>query len=68
MSEELRQKVTATVIVRLDDATTQLIEMRELLSLLGHDYEIEVHELTVEQGKRLFGDTVNMKFGNNADH
>jgi hypothetical protein len=67
VSEEVSQKVTATVMVHLDDAASQLLELRELLSVLGYYYEIEVHKLTVEEGTRLFGDTVNMKFRNNAD-
>ena len=56
------KKVTATVMVRLHDAANQLTELRELLSVLGYDYEIEVHELTAEEGRHLFGDTANMKF------
>jgi hypothetical protein len=61
MSEEVSQRVAATITVHLDNAAN-IIEVRELLSTLGFNYEIEIHDLTVDQAKRVFGDTVNMKF------
>jgi hypothetical protein len=41
--EELKPRmIPGTVTVQLDDALGQLDELRELLSLLGHTYEVEV--------------------------
>jgi hypothetical protein len=55
-------------MIHLDDAANQLVELREILSALGYEYQIEVDELTRDQAKGLFGDVVNMRFRNNADH
>jgi hypothetical protein len=40
--KEVRLTVPATVRVRLDDAIGQLGELKELLSLLGHTFQVEV--------------------------
>ena len=42
MSEEVSQRVAATIMVHLDNAAN-IIEVRELLSTLGFNYEIEIH-------------------------
>ena len=58
MVRKLGLRIPATVTVHLDDAVGQLSELKELLSLLGHTYEVEVeverHRIE-EEDRRLFG-------------
>jgi hypothetical protein len=42
MSKEMRLTVPATETVHLDDAIGQFGELKELLSLLGHTFQVEV--------------------------
>jgi hypothetical protein len=60
MSKEMRLTVPATVTVRLDDAIGQLGELKELLSLLGHTFHVEVEierdRQIDELDRRILGD------------
>ena len=60
MFKEVRLTVPATVTVRLDDAIGQLGELKELLSLLGHTYQVEVEiekdRQIDELDRRILGD------------
>jgi hypothetical protein len=58
--KEVRLTVPATVTVRLDDAIGQLGELKELLSLLGHTFQVEVEiekdRQIDELDRRILGD------------
>ena len=60
MSKEMRLTVPATVTVHLDDAIGQLGELKELLSLLGHTFQVEVEierdRQIDELDRRILGD------------
>jgi hypothetical protein len=60
VSKDMRLTVPATVTVQLDDAIGQLGELKELLSLLGHTFQVEVEierdRQIDELDRRILGD------------